>query len=341
MTGTLWTSGLHHVYVDDEPARVFVPQYTITDTFNKFKQTIDREGGITLGLDHIPPDLLEDYPILKKLDPLNVGKVTQVQTDGERIYATQTEHSNPIVRELYEKGDLPAYSVVASTTASPCENGKADYVFEHFNKIERMDYVDEGGCKDCKVEQLPDDLILTARLSTEHMEEDSVTKEEIDAQATEETQEVEEVVADAQTDNEELETQVEPEVTEEPEMEPEITEPRYVTQEVFDKAISGLKDLIVTEPAKMEAKLATLELEAKKARVTPIVEHAIKEGRILPVDKDLFIAQGVELEDDQEFKEMMAKRPVIVELEAQHSKHGEPKDDDEVMDKLEKMGYFS
>ena len=64
----------------------------------------------------------------------------------------------------------------------------------------------------------------------------------------------------------------------------------------------------------MEARLATMELRAKKAEVAPIVENAIKEGRVFPVDKDMFVDKGVEIDDIPKFKELMAKRPVIVDL---------------------------
>jgi hypothetical protein len=57
--------------------------------------------------------------------------------------------------------------VVAPFTASPCETGKADLVLDRFTGIKRTDYVNEGGCVDCKVGALPENMILTARLSTE------------------------------------------------------------------------------------------------------------------------------------------------------------------------------
>ena len=99
--GIIWSSGDHHVFVDDKPASVHVPKDTIKKTFQLFQDEITSNGGITLGIDHIPDELLNQYPILKKMDVLNVGKITEISHDDKKIYATKSEHTNPIIAELY------------------------------------------------------------------------------------------------------------------------------------------------------------------------------------------------------------------------------------------------
>lgn len=316
--GVIWSSGLHKVFIDRKPARLYTPQYTIPDTFELFKKEIEQNGGITLGIDHLPEQLVEQYPILKKLNLFDVGKITEIKHDGSKIYATKSEHSNPLIAELYARGELPAFSLVAPIDKVICENGRADFVLEKFRGIKRADYVDEGGCADCKTGIVPDDMILTAKLS---MEVDTVveeTKKEKDEnpsnESHEEDEEEEEDGSEAGETNEEEE-----------EEEEKTTEPQFVTQEYFDKQIGILREAITgnsgNQEVDVEARFAKLELEAKKARVEPIVDNAIKENKILPVDKEMFINQGIEMDDNSKFSNMLAKRPSLKMLgeEAEHN----------------------
>lgn len=122
--GVIWKNGVHHVFVNDQPASVSVPKDTIQQTYDVFQDEIDKNGGITLGIDHIPEDLLEKYPILAKLNPLDVGQITEIGTDGESIYALKSKHTNPLVAELYQNGELPAYSIVADSNSGPAQQDR-------------------------------------------------------------------------------------------------------------------------------------------------------------------------------------------------------------------------
>lgn len=106
LPGTIWSTGVHQVYVNKQPARVRVTQDKIPDAFRAVKNEIERNGGITLGVDHFPEELLEQFPILKEMNPLNVGRALEVAADENRIYATKTEHTNPLIAELYAQGKL-------------------------------------------------------------------------------------------------------------------------------------------------------------------------------------------------------------------------------------------
>jgi len=318
--GIIWSSGIHNVFVDDKPASVFAGKDTIEQTFDMFQEEIDRSGGITLGIDHIPEGLLNQYPILKKMDVLNVGKITEISHDANRIYATKSEHTNPIIAELYLNGELPAYSIVADFKASKCPTGQSDYILKEIKNIKRTDYVDEGGCLDCKTGIQPDDMIMTAKLSLEV--KDMVDKDEsikIDAQDTSNPP----VDTDGDAAEDEAETATLQDVV-------DTVNALATSMKTSFAAIEG--NLGIKEPAapatedapvqaskskddsKLEARLSTMELRAKKAEVAPIVDNAIKEGRIFPVDKDMFVDKGIEIDDTEKFKELMAKRPVIVDL---------------------------
>lgn len=39
--GTIWSAGIHQVYVNNKPARVYVPQATIPETYTTVSASID------------------------------------------------------------------------------------------------------------------------------------------------------------------------------------------------------------------------------------------------------------------------------------------------------------
>ena len=65
--GRIWSAGLHSVFVDNKPARVYVPQVTVLDTFNKLTQKLKADGAVKFGVDHLPEDLYKDNQILAKM----------------------------------------------------------------------------------------------------------------------------------------------------------------------------------------------------------------------------------------------------------------------------------
>ena len=73
LDGKVWGSGIHHVFVNDKPSRVYVPEDTIIQTFNQMKHRIESEGSIKLGIDHLSDDILSENDILRKLNLLDVG----------------------------------------------------------------------------------------------------------------------------------------------------------------------------------------------------------------------------------------------------------------------------
>lgn len=311
--GTIWSEGVHHVFVDQKPARVKVTQATIPEAYNKFKDEIEAHNGIQIGIDHIPDDLLDKYPILAKLDPHNVGVIREVETDGNRVYATRTEHTNPLIAELYRNGELTDYSVVASSNLDVAEGDDADYIFNSFKTIRRMDYVDEGGCQACKVGSVPDDLILTAKLS---MEVDKLTNEENtqnEIEQTEETTSIENTSEETNTQQEQEQEQTE-----------ETKEVEYVTKEAFDTVITQLKDLFKTpaEDVKVEARLADLEkknqeleLEAQKNGIETKINKKISEGTVIPAMKEGLLQAGLSMKEEDFDKHLDTYKEKLVDME--------------------------
>ena len=189
LDGKVWGSGIHHVFVNDKPARVFVPEQTIIETFNNMKAKIASEGSIGLGIDHLGDDVLAENDILRKLNLLDVGSVSSIVTDGTGIYIKESNITNDAIRNLHEQGELPAYSIVGGMDAKPCPTGKADYVAEHID-VERIDIVGEGGCESCKVGVQPSDIILTAKLSNKGDEIMNVNANEAPVEEVKETEPV-------------------------------------------------------------------------------------------------------------------------------------------------------
>lgn len=356
--GTIWKPGVHSVFVDGKPTRVFASKETIPETYETWKRTIDEGGGITLGIDHIPEELIAQFPILKKLDPLNVGRILEIQTDGTHIYATRSEHTNPLVAELHARGELPAYSVVAPFTAKPCPSGKADLVLNRFTGIKRTDYVEEGGCRDCKVGAVPEDMIITARLS---MEDSNMTGEnegnEGNNATGEGTGEGNQTPGQGEgnSGNEGNQQQAQgtgagagegsgegegggQEGTQEGESQEEFPGAARIAKveqavasigKAFNDFMSEFKEkgIEASLPKKYKErldKIPELEMEAKKAPIAAAVDKAIEAGKVLPVDREMMITAALADKDHEiaKFKTMLANRPEIVDTSERSNNGG-------------------
>lgn len=155
--GVIWKTGVHQVGVEGKPTRLYSPQYSLMQLYDLLERIIESEGGVPIGFgDHIPEDVIESYPMLRKLDLHNVGEIRAVETDGESIRIKESVLTNPTVAELYNKGELSDYSIVASFMMADCPRNDADMVVDYFTKFKRVDLVSRGGCRDCRVEDLSD-----------------------------------------------------------------------------------------------------------------------------------------------------------------------------------------
>jgi len=309
LDGKVWGSGIHHVYVNDKPARVFVPEQTVIETFNNMKAKIASEGSIGLGIDHLGDDVLADNDILRKLNLLDVGAVSSIVTDGTGIYIKESNITNDAIRNLHEQGELPAYSIVGGMDAKPCPTGKADYVVEHID-VERIDIVGEGGCESCKVGVQPSDIILTAKLSNKGDEEMEIIANEAPVEEVPEAEEVveepveevveEEKVEEAPKDGVQIEEEVEVEEEEEV-VEEEPSEMDGLLKEIADLK-AEIKDLGGKKP----------KVEAKDAEAA--VNDLIKAGKALPKMKAGLIATYNA--DPEAFATLAASMPKMVQMEA-------------------------
>lgn len=312
LDGKVWGAGLHHVFVNDKPARVYVPETTIMETFDNMKAKIAEEGSIGLGIDHLSDDILADNDILRKLNLLDVGAVSSIVTDGNGIYIKESNITNDAILNLHEAGELPAYSIVGGMDAKPCPTGKADYVVEHID-VERIDIVGEGGCESCKVGVQPSDIILTAKLSNKGEDNMEVNASEAPIEEVKETpvveeEPVEEVAEEKVVVKEEVVEEVpKEEVKEEPKEEEVVAVEEPVSEiDELKKEIAELKDMLGGKKPKVEASNSSdFDIDSE-------ITALIKAGKATPAMKEMLTKVAEESEDA--FRAMAASMPKFVSM---------------------------
>lgn len=297
-----WTSGTMHLWVNNKPAKVYVPPENPKQTYETLQSRLSTEGRIPIGIDHLPDNIIQANPILAKLNLLDVGEITRIKYTDDAIKIVEAELTNPLIRDLYEAGELDMVSIVANSTTSECPRGDHDYIVDTTD-ITRVDIVEKGACKSCNIPKPTDssDTVVYARYSiTEENEENhmsnELTKEDIKGIFDE--------CIDAKLApmQEQINTIIE---ASEPPAEP--------TTPADDDTVK-----------KMEAEIA--ELKAKTA--TAKVDNLIASGKILPADKETHVelcAREPEL-----FDKLMANAPVLIDLNTKKSLFArEPGDDDD------------
>jgi hypothetical protein len=298
--GRIWSAGVHHVFVNNKPAKIYVPEETIMQTFDSIKGLIKDQGRMPMGIDHLSDDMLSENEILAKMNLLDVGNVTKVGTDGNSIYILDSEITNDAIKGLNSVGELPAYSIVGAMDAKPCPTGKADYVVNSID-VERVDFVQEGGCQVCKVGAQPDSLILTS--SSSEMEEDNVTNE-VEQTPVEETPVVDEApVEEVPTEEPVVETPVE-EPTE------EVEEPAEEEEEEPEEEVSEL-DSLKKEIAELKEMLGGKKPKVA-AKKSDAVQKLIQAGKALPKQRKSL--EAFEKADPEAFEIFAKAAPVVVKV---------------------------
>lgn len=307
--GRIWSTGLHHVYVDDKPARVFVPQVTVYDTFQKLAEAVNNGPGCRFGVDHLPQSIYEGNDILAKMNLHDVGSVERVVYDGESIYIDESHLTNLEIKRLHDSGELPAYSIVGKMEASPCPSERADYVLDKL-VIERVDFVEEGGCQVCTTSALPGEIILTSKKSygndleadkvpeqeeQETIEDVTVVEEASQPEAGEAPETQEQDVEEDVEDVEEVEPPKEEEEGGEPQPEPEKEdEDESDNPADEDKPEDGESEVmgIIKELQREIRELR--EMGGKRPPITAksstnkddLVEQLIRAGKALPAQRE-------------------------------------------------------
>ena len=288
----IWTRGPMHLWVDNEPAKVYVPKENIKSTYEQLQSRLSKEGSIPIGIDHLPDNIIEANPILAKLDLLNVGNITKIQYADDTIRIVEAELTNPLIQDLYEKGELDMVSIVANSTTSECPRGDYDYIIDTTD-ITRVDIVEKGACQKCTIPKptASDETVVYARYSiqTNRQEEPLMAEEAITMEA------IKEAIAEAIAPIDERLTALE-------EKETQASQPPTEPSEEDDPVVK-----------EMEARIAELQKETATAKVDALIAA----GKVLPAQKE----SAVELcaKDATQFEALYKDAPVLIDLETRQS----------------------
>lgn len=300
-----WTTGEMHLWVNNEPAKVYVPKSNVKEAYHILQSRLSKEGSIPIGIDHLPDNIIKANPILAKLDLLNVGEITKIEYANDTISIVEAKLTNPQIQALYEDGELDMVSIVATSNVSECPNDY-DYIVNSTD-ITRVDIVEKGACPTCNIPKPhDDDTVVYARYSIKggNTMADELTPEVIQTMLDEALKPI----------NERLDKQ--------------------------DKAIEDIKTSINDDgdnggqgkpsegkvDEKVEARIAELQKESATAQVN----MAIMAGKIVPAQKESMIELCAK--DSEAFAKLMESTPVTVPLDERKSLLAGASDDDDDKD---------
>lgn len=300
----IWTTGPMNLWLNNKPQKVYVPESNVKETYNVLQSRLSTEGSIPIGIDHLPDNIIEQNPILKKLDLLNVGEITEIEYANDTIHIAEANLTNPQIRDLYEAGELDMVSIVANSTTSDCPKNP-DYRIVDTTDITRVDIVEKGACPTCNIPkpQSSGDVVY-ARYSINEPKEDNIMAEEITMEA------ITEAIDKA------LDEKLAP----------------------INERLDVIEDNIEVEPSNddddseevkaMKARIAELQKETATAKV----DNLIAAGKILPAQKESAVTLCAA--DAKQFDAMYKDAPVIVDLDKRDSllggDSGNDDDDDEL-----------
>ena len=304
-----WTNGEMHLWVNNEPAKVYVPKSNVKEAYDIIQSRLSKEGSIPIGIDHLPDNIIEANPILAKLDLLNVGEITDIEYADDTISIVEAKLTNPLIKQLYEAGELDMVSIVATSNVSECPNDY-DYIVNSTD-ITRVDIVEKGACPTCNIPKPhdDDDTVVYARytIKEEQNMSDELTPETIQTMLDEVLKPI----------NERLDKQ--------------------------DKAIEDIKTSIGDKgegegegqkPAddKVDEKVEARIAELKRESATAQVNMAIMAGKVAPAQKESMIELCAK--DSEEFAKLMEVTPVTIPLDQRKSLLAGTSDDDDDDDTL-------
>lgn len=322
----MWTHGIMNPYVDGKPHKLYVPSKSVPWTFKEAKRTINEDGGIPLGIDHIDQEVLDKFEILNMLDLLNVGTIHDVYAKDNEIWITEATFTNPMIQQLYDEGKLEALSAVGTIYSKPCNSGKADSIAEQ-TKIERVDFVPRGACKTCTIDNNKDNTgIFNARLSAkeggnmpeEGNQENNNEENKFDEEKFLEKvgEKIDEKIEPLTKDIEKIKEKVKLD-DEDPEEEPEKN--KEGESEVTAKLAKELKE--------QKEKIEAMEAAKNNELADALVQSDINAGKALPKQKESLVKFAKA--DPEAYKEHMKNTEPFVPLGKRGLEAGAGGSDDE------------
>lgn len=285
----IWSKGVMELYLNNKPQKVYVSPESVHDTYKDLQTTITNDGSVPIGIDHLPEAVIKANPILEKLDLLNVGTITAVDynADTDSILIKEATLSNPLIKDLYFKGELDSVSIVAPTAVKTCPQND-DVLIVEKTTINRVDIVGEGACPTCKIPKPSNvESFVYARKPIN-------TNTEVNDMAEDETITMENIQA----------------------MLEEALNPVTEKWTAIEERVAALEE----KPADDEGKPGEEndEIKAAKAEAAEaVVDAQIMAGKVVPAQKEAMTKLAIA--DMESFKALMKDAPIIVDLEARRS----------------------
>lgn len=312
-----WESGRLDLFLNNKPTHAYIPPRDVQKVFNLARSKIANDGKIPIGIDHLPEDIINNNPILKKLNLLDVGYISAVEYDPtlNKTRIKEATLTNPLIKKLYDDGELEAVSIVSQVHASDCPQQEGLKVIDT-ERLDRVDIVAVGACESCNIPKPTGSNMVYARKPLK--EETTMADENITIEQIEE-------LLDKKLD-EKLEEKLEP-------LNEKIESIEDLIEE--DEADEETPEDETDEVAAMRAELEALKKEnAEKvalAAASAKVDLAIRQGKIKPCDKETMTAFA--MNSSEAFDNYIKDADVIVPLGARQSfnsgeEEGEPEEKD-------------
>lgn len=298
-----WESGRLDLFLNNKPTHAYIPPRDVQKVFNLARSKIANDGKIPIGIDHLPEDIINNNPILKKLNLLDVGYISAVEYDPtlNKTRIKEATLTNPLIKKLYDDGELEAVSIVSQVHASDCPQQEGLKVIDT-ERLDRVDIVAVGACESCNIPKPTGSNMVYARKPLK--EEETMADENITIEQIEE-------LLDKKLD-EKLEEKLEP-------LNERIESIEDLIEE--DEADEKTPEDETDEVAAMRAELEALKKEnAEKvalAAASAKVDLAIRQGKIKPCDKETMTAFA--MNSSEAFDDYIKDADVIVPLGARQS----------------------
>ena len=286
----IWTKGKMNLFVNHEPKEVYVTRENVLNAYKDLQSTLTNDGSVPIGIDHLPEAVIKANPVLEKLDLLNVGTITAVgfNATDDSIEIKEATLTNPLIKDLYLKGELDSVSIVAPATVKTCPQND-DVLIVEKTTINRVDIVGEGACPTCKIPKPSNvESFVYARKPIN-------TNTEVNDMAEDETITMENIQA----------------------LLDEALNPVTEKLTAIEERVAALEE----KPADDEGKPGEEkddEIKAAKAEAAEaLVDAQIMAGKVVPAQKEAMTKLAIA--DMESFKALMKDAPIIVDLESRRS----------------------
>lgn len=319
------------MWVDNKPTHVYASQRSVKRDYDILKSSLP----IPIGIDHLNDETLQNNKILSKMNLLDVGIINDIKLENNSIKITDSKITNPTVQELYNKGELPSFSVVSDLYSSKCGTRKADKV-EEYSVIKRVDFVEKGACTECKVD-LPDSTVQIGNAKAVINGDESMAANPNDNpapdaganpdQSGDETPAtLDDVVKAIGT----LGTKIDKMQTGITALEGKAGIKEPTAQDPNEQAPAAASSPEGEQASAEEARITALENEVKaskaraeKAEASAVVDKYLKEGKVKPAQVETHVAMA--MATPEQYTELMKDAPVIIDME-RHSAQGKGAD---------------